>query len=205
MVRQGIKRIIEESRGMEVVGEASDGLELLNVLKNIPADMVILDITMPNLRGIEATREIKMTYPETKILILTMHKKKEFLYHGLAAGAEGYLLKEDTDTELLSAIETIRGGKVYLSPILSKELTEEIIEICRGNGKPAGERLTNREREVLKLIAEGKSNKEIADLLFISVHTVQNHRASIMKKLNLKKIADVIRYAIRKGYVSEDI
>ena len=106
-----------------------NGLELLNVLKNIPADMVILDITMPNLRGIEATREIKMTYPETRILILTMHKKKEFLYHGLSAGAEGYLLKEDTDTELLSAIETIRGGKVYLSPILSRELTEEIIEI----------------------------------------------------------------------------
>ena len=94
---------------MELV-PSLNGLELLNVLKNIPADMVILDITMPNLRGIEATREIKMAYPETKILILTMHKKKEFLYHGLSAGAEGYLLKEDTDTELLSAIETIRGG-----------------------------------------------------------------------------------------------
>jgi DNA-binding NarL/FixJ family response regulator len=110
MVRQGIKKIIEESRGMEVVGEASDGLELLDDLKNITADMVILDIAMPNLRGIEATRQIKMTYPETKILILTMHKRKEFLYHRLSAGAEGYLLKEDTDTELLSAIETIRGG-----------------------------------------------------------------------------------------------
>ncbi|MFC1821493.1 response regulator [Thermodesulfobacteriota bacterium] len=203
MLRQGIKKIIEESKEMKVVGEASDGLELLELLKSATPDMVVLDISMPSLRGIEATREIKMTYPEVKVLILSMHRKKEYLYHSLSAGAAGYCLKEDTDTELFTAIDTIRRGGVYLSPLLSKELTQDFIEICRGDGKLPEEPLTNREREVLKLIAEGKTNKEIAGLLFISVRTVQHHRANIMKKLKIKKMADLVKYAIRKGYTSE--
>jgi len=164
--------------------------------------MVILDISMPNLRGIEATREIKMIYPDMKVLILTMHKNKEYLYHAISAGAEGYLLKEDADTELFSAIKTIRQGGIYISPLLSEELTDDLVQICRGSGKPSFDPLTTREREVLKLIAEGKSNKEIANLLFISVRTVQCHRANIMEKLNLKKTADLVKYAIRKGYIS---
>jgi len=202
ILRQGIKRIIGEVVDLEVVGEASDGLELLNLLKKLTPHMVILDISMPNLRGIEATREVKMICPDVKVLILTMHKNKEYLYHAIFAGAEGYLLKEDADTELFSAIETIRQGRVYISPLLSGELTDDLLQICRGDGKPPFERLTTREREVLKLIAEGKSNKEIADLLFISVRTVEHHRANIMKKLSLKKTADVVKYAVRKGYTS---
>jgi len=202
MLRQGIKKIIEASKEMVVVGEANDGLELLDLLKKITPDLVILDISMPNLRGVEATREIKMIYPEVEILILSMHKKKEYLYHAFSAGAKGYLLKEDTDTELFSAIETIRRGKSYLSPVLSKELAGDLIEIFSGKAKLHGDPLTTREREVLKLIAEGKSSKEIADLLFISARTAQHHRASIMKKLKLRRTADLVKYAIAKGYTT---
>jgi len=203
MLRRGIKMIIEESDDMEVVGEASDGLELLRLLKKITADMVILDISMPNLRGIEATREIKSSYPDTKVLMLSMHKKKEYLYHALSAGAEGYCLKEDTDTELFTGIDTIRRGGVFLSPILSRQMTSDFIEICKGEGKLPEEPLTTREREVLKLIAEGKANKEIAELLFISIRTVQHHRANLMKKLKIKNLADLVKYAIRMGYTSD--
>jgi len=115
MLRQGIRKIIEASEDMEVVGEVNDGLELLDLLKKVTPDMVILDISMPNLRGIEAAREIKMIHPEIRILVLSMHKKKEYVHHVFSAGAEGYLLKEDTDTELFTAIETIRRGERYLS------------------------------------------------------------------------------------------
>jgi DNA-binding NarL/FixJ family response regulator len=202
MLRRGIKKIIEASRGMVVVGEASDGLELLDLLKKITPDLVILDISMPNLRGVEATREIKMIYPGVEILILSMHKKKEYLYHAFSAGARGYLLKEDTDTELFSAIEKIRKGETYLSPVLSRELAGDLVEIFSGKAKLHSDPLTNREREVLKLLAEGKSSKEIADLLFISARTAQHHRASIMKKLKLRKTADLVKYAIAKGYTT---
>jgi DNA-binding NarL/FixJ family response regulator len=203
MIRNGIKKIIEESDDMKVIAETGDGLELLNLLKNINPHMIILDISMPNLRGIEATHEIKMVYREIKILILTMHKKKEYLYHSLSAGADGYLLKEDTGKELLTAITKIRRGGIYLSPILSEELTDELIEFYRNGRKSLDDPLTTREKEILKLIAEEKSSKEIADLLFISVRTVGHHRASIMKKLNINKIAGLVKYAIQKGYTSD--
>ena len=202
MLRNGIKKIIEESDDMEVVAETGDGLELLNLLKNINPHMIILDISMPNLRGIEAAHEIKMVYPEIKIVILTMHKKKDYLYHALSAGADGYLLKEDTGEELLTAITKIRRGGIYLSPSLSEELTEDLIGFYRNGRKLLDDPLTTREKEVLKLIAEEKSSKEIANLLFISVRTVGHHRASIMKKLNINKIAGLVKYAIQKGYTS---
>jgi DNA-binding NarL/FixJ family response regulator len=153
---------------------------------------------MPNLRGIEAIREIKTTHPHVKILIVTMHKDKEYLYQALASGADGYFLKKDADTELFAAIEKIRNGRVYVSPHLSENLEDDWDQIRGGFGKPI---LTTREREVLKLIAEGKLNKEIADLLFISVHTVERHRANSMAKLNLKNTAELVKYAIQKGYI----
>ena len=204
MFRLGVKKIIDEIEDLEITGEVGDGLELLALLKKAVPQMVILDISMPNLRGIEATREIKMIDPDVKILILTMHKNKEYLYHCFSAGAEGYLLKEDTDTELFSAIETIRRGGIYISPVLSMELADDLSKIYTGTQRPPLERLTIREREVLKLIAEGKSRKEIAELLYISVHTVGHHRANIMKKLKFKKSTDLVKYAIRKGYTSTD-
>lgn len=202
MLRQGIKRMIEEVVDLKVVGEASDGLQLLNLLKKMTAHLVILDISMPNLRGIEATYELKRMSVEMKVLILTMYKDKELLYDCISAGADGYLLKEDTDTELFSAIKEIRQGGIYISPKLTGELTNDWVIACRRNLKPPFERLTTREREVLKLIAEGKSSREIADLLFISIRTAENHRANIMSKLGMRKAADLVRYAIREGYTS---
>jgi len=203
MLRQGIKKIIEESEDIVVIAEASDGLELLAVLKKMTPEMVILDISMPNLRGIEVSREIKSFNPQIKVLILTMHKKIDYLYRALSAGADGFLLKEDTDEELFTAIETIRRGRIYVSPSFSTELAEDMSKICRGDGRFPVERLTTREREVLKLVSEGKSSKEIADLLFISVRTAEHHRENIKRKLNLKKVADLVKYAILEGYTSE--
>jgi DNA-binding NarL/FixJ family response regulator len=204
ILRHGIKRIIEESEGLLVIGEAGDGLELLNLLKKTIPDMVILDISMPKLRGLEAAREIKMIYPQIKILILSMHKSKEYLMQALSARTDGYLLKEDTDAELISAIETIRRGKIYLSPILSEDLTKNLVEFIGGSGKHLDETLSTREKEVLTLLAEGKSSKEIAELLFISPRTVEHHRASINKKLKIQNIVDLVKYAIREGYTTQN-
>jgi DNA-binding NarL/FixJ family response regulator len=165
--------------------------------------MIILDVSMPKLRGIEAIHEIKTIRSGVDILMLTMHKDREYLYLALSAGAKGYLLKEDADRDLFSAIEKVRQGKTYVSPNLSEELVDDLVQIRKGEGKPFSEidSLTTREREVVKLIAEGKSSKEIAELLFISARTVDNHRANIMEKLNLKKTADLVKYAIQKGYI----
>jgi DNA-binding NarL/FixJ family response regulator len=203
LVRQGLRRILAERADLEVVGESSDGLELLNLLNHVIPDMVILDIFMPNLRGIEAIHEIKKIHPDVKVLILTMHRDKEYLYLALSAGAKGYLLKEDADKELFSAIEKVRQGKTYISPFFSEEVVDDLVQIGRGDAKTIFETdpLTPREREVLKLVAEGKSSKEIANLLFISASTVSNHRASIMEKLSLNKATDLVKYAIRKGYI----
>lgn len=204
LLRQGIKSIIEGMDDIKVVGEADDGLELLDLVKRISPlpDIIILDLSMPNLRGFEAAYEIKSTNPEISILVLSMHREKEYIYRAFSAGASGYLLKEDTDTELFHAIDTIRKGGVYLSPLLQNEITADLAEIGKGSFKPFEENLTTREKEVLKLIAEGKSNRVIAQMLFISVRTVEHHRASIMKKLDLKTTADVVKYAIRKGYTT---
>lgn len=207
MFRQGVRRILEEIPAFRVTGEVKDGLELLRLLQTAPPHLVILDISMPNLRGIEATREIKKSHPGMKVLILTMHKDKEYLYHALGAGADGYILKEDADDELVAAIESIRKGNVYISSLLSSQVSQLIVQSSRNTSPTAEdlsrtEPLSNREKEVLKLIAEAKSSKEIADLLCISIRTVQHHRSNIMKKLDIKKSTDLVKYAIRKGYVS---
>jgi DNA-binding NarL/FixJ family response regulator len=205
LLRQGLRRILEGSADLEVIGEASDGIDLLVLLKQLTPHMVILDISMPNLRGIEAIHEIKRMNPDVKVLILTMHKDKEYLYLALSSGAKGYLLKEDADKELFSAIEKVRQGKTYISPCFSEEVIEDMVQIQTGKGDVRTvleiTPLTPREREILKLVAEGKSSKEIAHLLSISVFTVNNHRASIMEKLNLNKATDLVKYAIRKGYI----
>ena len=204
MVRQGLKRILEGVRDLEVIGEASDGLELLDLLHHSDPDMVVLDVSMPKLRGIEAIHEIKTIRPEVSILMLTMHKDKEYLYLALSAGAKGYLLKEDADRDLFSAIERIRQGRAYVSPYFSEELFDNLVQVGKGDERRSPleiDPLTTREREVVKLIAEGRSSKEIADLLCISVRTVDNHRANIMEKLNVKKATDLVKYAIQKGYI----
>ena len=202
--RRGVRSIIQGMDNVEVVGEAGDGLELLRLLKDIHPHLVITDISMPNLRGLEATRVIKTLDPGVKVLILTMHKDREYLYHALRAGAEGYLLKEDEDGELVLAIETLRKGGTFISPLLSAQMADIFLDKIRAGGEPLmapEEPLTVRERQIVKLIAEGKSSKEVGELLFICDRTVQNHRANIMSKLNVKKTADLVKYAIQKGYV----
>jgi DNA-binding NarL/FixJ family response regulator len=194
MFRKGIKKILTGVDDLEVIGEANDGLELLDLLKETRPHLIILDISMPNLRGLEATREIKQVYPHIKILLLTMHKKKEFVQQAMMAGADGYLLKEDADTELLKAVKAIREGNKFISSLL----TSELAALVTAKG-PTGA-LTPRERQVVQLLAEGKSSREIADLLYISVFTVRRHRESIMKKLHLKNLADLVKYALDHGY-----
>lgn len=202
LVREGIKKIIEALPGLEVVGEVGDGPDLLRLLKKLPVDMVILDITMPSLPGIEVAREIKQTYPKVKVLILTMHKKTEYLHNAMAAGVDGYLLKEDAPKELLKAIEKIRQGMVYVSPLLASDLANLYVQGQRQEESELVEPLTRREIEIIKLIAEGKSSKEMAKIMFLSFRTIQNHRSKIMKKLNLKKNTDLVKYAIYKGYTA---
>ncbi len=197
MLREGIRRIIERIEDARITGEANDGLELLELLKKSSPNLVILDISMPNLRGLEAIREIKKTYPHVKVLVLTMHKKKEFLRQALRDGADGFLLKEDAGSELIRAVQTVRTGGKYLSPLLSNVLTSLAVE-----GDQA-EVLTVRERGVLKLLAEGKRTKEIAEALYISPHTVRRHRANIMEKLNSKNLADLVKYAISQSYIPD--
>jgi len=201
MFRQGVKRIIEETPGLEVVGEANDGLELLSLLKARLPELVILDISMPHLRGLEATREIKKLYPRVKIIFLTMHRSKEFLHQALEAGADGFLLKEDADFELLRAIQTVKGGKKFISSLLSTEMADLALRDQSADPDP----LSPREKTIVKLLVEGKTPKEIADLLYISVFTVRRHRENILRKLNLKKLADLIRYALSRGITTDPL
>jgi two-component system, NarL family, response regulator NreC len=202
LLREGIRTMIDSVKGLKVIGETGDGHQLLTLLKQKVPDLVILDISMPGLRGIEAARIIHGKYPQIGILMLSMHKSQEFLAMALEAGASGYLLKEDTGDELLQAIAQIRNGRTFLSASLAKSLSTDIIGICRGNKKGAVDALSHRERQVLQLIAEGHTDREIGRLLFISLRTVQRHRYNIRNKLNLKHTADLVKYAISKGYTN---
>lgn len=195
LFRQGLMKIMEGMPGLEVVGEAGDGAELVSLLNRQTCDMVILDLSMPGIGGIEVLPEIKRINPQAKILVLTMHNDKEYLYRALSGGVDGYFLKREADTQLSMAIEKIRQGKMYVSPCLSQDLINDLEFIKEKFTKPV---LTPREKEVLNLVGEGKSNKDIANHLFVSVHTVERHRANIMSKLNLRGTADLIKYAIEK-------
>jgi DNA-binding NarL/FixJ family response regulator len=201
MFRQGVKRIIEDTPGLEVVGEANDGLELLRLLKARLPELVILDISMPHLRGLEATREIKELYPRVKVIFLTMHRSREFLQQALEAGADGFILKEDADFDLLRAIQAVRGGGKFISPLLATEMADLALQKQAAEPDP----LTPREKTIVKLLVEGKTPKEIADLLYISVFTVRRHRENILRKLNLKRLADLIRYALSRGITTDPL
>jgi len=202
--REGLKLVLSQRSDVRVIGEAGDGLELLATLKRgtVP-DLIILDISMPRLRGIEAIREIKNSNPEIKIMVLTMHRDELLLREAFIAGADGYLLKENALHELFSALDAILSGAGYISSLMDRELRGAWIDLFR-NQKIAApdEILSVREKEVLKLVAEGCSNKQIAEALFISVRTVDHHRANIIEKLNLRNTAELIRYALSKGYIT---
>jgi two-component system response regulator NreC len=199
LFRQGMKKIINETPEMKVVGEAGDGQEAIELVKKLLPDLAILDISMPKLSGIEACREIRRLFPDVKILVLTMHKDREYLYQAISAGAQGYLLKEDSDEELFAAIGTIRKGAIYVTKALAGVVSTDISALFRKGERHLPRSLTAREREVLKFICEGKSNSEVADVLRISVRTVETHRANMMNKLDLKNTAELVRYAMENG------
>ncbi len=197
MFREGVRKIIEEIEDVKISGEAGDGLELLQLLNNSSSDLVILDLSMPNMRGLEAIKEIRRICPQAKILVLTMHKETAFIRQVLKEGADGFLSKDDASSELIRAIRTIKQGGKYFSPILPNIIP---ILFRENEGK---EVLTIREKEILKLLAEGKKKREIAEALFISPHTVRRHRDNIMEKLNAKTLADLIKYAIADDYIAK--
>jgi DNA-binding NarL/FixJ family response regulator len=203
LIRKGLRKILEGETGIEIIGEVSDGLELLSFLQKNNPDLVLLDISMPNLRGIEAIAAAKKINAAIKILILTMHSSQDFLCNAYKAGADGYLLKEDSDTELLTAIESCLSGDFYISPVLSNQIGSKSLEIVCNEQSDINEALTVREKQVLTMVAEGKKSKDIAGLLSISIRTVEHHRANIMKKTNIGNTAELIKYAIQKGYINQ--
>ena len=202
LLRQGLIKIIADFPGFKVIGEAENGIHLLEVLKSQHPDIIVLDINMPHMRGLEAIPEIKRMYPDIKILVLSMHKEREFFNNAIKEGANGYLLKNDADQELFVALKKISTGNIYISPRLMTDMASDFIKITLGDMHPKAvrETLTHRERQVLKLIAEGQTAKEIGGNLFISSRTVEQHRFNIKKKLNVKRSVDLIRYASHKGY-----
>jgi len=204
IIREGIKSVIHELSDMEVIGEAADGMEVVRLTRELVPDMVILDIAMPKLTGIEATREIKALAPNVKVLVLTVHKDSGHLHQAISAGADGYLLKDDADMTLLSAVERIRQNGQFVSSLLTRKPAESFMQMRNNNNESIVKELTMREIEILTLLAEGRTSREIGNLLRISVHTVENHRSRIRKKLGLRKNIQLIRYAVGKGYISLD-
>lgn len=202
LIRHGIRNLISNNPALKVIGEVGDGEELLVFLERMVPDLLILDISMPKLTGIEAVSKVKKAYPQVKILMLTMHKNKQYFYHAMSAGADGYLMKEDSDEELLLAIKRIRDGKSYLSPFLSQDFADDVISAYRNNRSSPFETLTSREREVLNLVVEGHTSKAMADILHLSPRTVDHHRASLLKKFNMKNSVDLVNFAVRNGFVN---
>lgn len=201
LFRQGIKKMAEDIPGVKVIGEAGDGGELLELLKESVPDLIVLDITMPNLSGMEVTRKIKNLYPKLKILILTMHRSKEHMYRALNAGADGYLLKANAYGDLIKAFETVRAGETYVSNLMYGCIVDLFRTKQRQVVQPQGI-LSAREQEVLQLVAAGRTSKEIGEQLDISVSTVNAHRVKMKNKLQIKKGADLIKYAMENGYIS---
>ena len=204
ILREGLKSLLASKPEFEVVGEAEDGLDAISVVRESKPDLILLDLSMPRLDGLSAMRDIKKVSPETRILALTVHADEDYVLEAFNEGADGYCLKDAGRAELLMAIESIFSGKPYFSPGIADKVLEGYLE---GRQKikstSAWETITRREREVLKLIGEGYKNKEIADLLFISVKTVEKHRSNIMKKLDLHNAATLTAYAIEKGLVTQ--
>ncbi len=201
LIRQGIKSIICQDREMQVVGEAANGQELLELLQRREADMVIMDISMPGMNGIEAMGRIRELYPHLLLLILTMHSNRQYFYHSIAAGAHGYLMKDDSDTELLSAICRVREGKTYVSPQLSSEVTDEMIASFRDQRRVPIVQLTEREKQVLQMVIKGYTSKQMAEVLCLSPRTIDHHRASLLKKFEMKSTVDLIKYVLRNSIV----
>lgn len=202
MVRSGLRLLLEREPDLSVVGEASDGRAALEWIGREQADVAVIDVAMPGLNGIEAATQIARKHPDVGIVMLSMHSDETYVLRCLRAGARAYVLKESAENELIAAIRAVTKGKSFFSPKVRRLLQQEHVDrICRAGGQDSYDLLTEREREVLQLIAEGNSNKEIATRLFLSVYTVETHRKNILDKLQLRGTADLILYAVRKAII----
>jgi two-component system response regulator NreC len=203
VVRQGLKALLSSEADIEVVGEAANGREALQLVSELQPDLVLMDISMPGLNGIEATRQICQHYPGIEVVILSMHSNEEYVFQVLRAGASGYVLKQSDSAEVLTAIRAALAGGSFLSPPISRAVIDDYVRRAETRGRSGTlDLLTPREREVLQLLAEGLSNQEIADQLSISVKTVETHRGNMMKKLAVDSKTDLVKYALRKGWAS---
>lgn len=196
LVRQGLRVLLEREK-FGVVGEASDGQEVLRLVPTLRPDVAILDISMPILNGLDASRELQQSSPRTKTILLTRHDEDQYVTEALRAGVKGYVLKHQAATDLVQAIDQVARGGIYLSPNISRA----VVEAYLSKTAPSPDPLTSRERQVLQLIAEGNSTKDVSRLLVISVKTAESHRARLMKKLDIHETASLVRYAIRRGLV----
>jgi two-component system, NarL family, response regulator NreC len=203
VMRKGLRLLLESHPDFRVVGEAADGREAVDQAESTDPDVVVLDITMPNLSGIEAAQRIASQLPHTAIVFLSMHSDEGYVLRALKSGAKGYLLKDSAESDLIEAIKAVSQGKTFFSAEISKMLVEDYIREIRARGmEDSYELLTSREKEILQLLAEGKSNKDIAGLLNVSLHTVETHRRNLQEKLNLHSFADLVLYAVRKRVIS---
>jgi len=202
ILREGIRSLLEKVPDIEIVGEAGDGIEAVAKVGTLVPDVVLMDIAMPRLSGLEATRQIKEKNPQIKVLVLTMYETDQYISQMLQSGASGYVVKTAAASELVSAVRTVHRGDVYLYPAIAQLLVTDYLEKVKAGEEDSQSRLTSREKEILKLIAEGKKNKEIANLLGIRLRTVQAHRANVMDKLRLHDRTELVKYAIRKGMVT---
>jgi len=203
IVRKGLRLQLEQRDEFEVVGEASDGREAVSMAEELGPDVVIMDIAMPNLNGIDAAAQMVKRNPEFKVIILSMHSDEGYLTRALTAGVKGYLLKETADLDLYRAVQVVAQGKVFFSPTIANTLLEDYMRQLQQRGlQDSYDLLTDREKEILQLLAEGKSNKEVATTLDLSTYTVETHRTHIMQKLNLHSSAEIVLYAVRKKIIS---
>jgi two-component system response regulator NreC len=203
VMRRGLRLVLEQQDGFEVLGEASDGREAVSLAESFRPDVAVLDITMPNLNGIEAARQISAKQLGVAIVVLSMHADEGYVLRALKAGARGYLLKESPEADFIQAIRSVSEGKAFFSPAVSRMLVEDYVRQLQDKDiEDSYELLTAREREILQLVAEGKSNKDVANMLNLSLYTVETHRSNILEKLNLHNVPELILYAVRKGVIA---
>jgi DNA-binding NarL/FixJ family response regulator len=203
VVRKGLRFLLEQQPGIDIVGEAGDGREAVRLAADTNPDIVIMDIAMPLLNGIEATAQMVKRSPAVAVIILSMHSDEDYLLSALNAGAKGYLLKDSAEVDLVRAIQSVRKGTPFFSPEIAKTMLEDYMRFLQQrNLQDSFELLTDREKEVLQLLAEGKSNKEVAGILDVSVYTIDTHRTHLMQKLNLHNTAEIVLYAVRKKIIA---
>src|SRR5579871_3099233 len=203
VMRSGLRALLQQYPDLQVVGEANDGREALDLVETLRPDVAVLDVTMPNLNGIDAARQIVAKQLGTAVIVLSMHSDEGYVLRAMKAGVHGYLLKESAEIDLLHAIHAVTQGKAFFSPAVSRMLVEDYVRQLQDKEiEDSYDLLTDRQREILQLIAEGKSNKDVANMLNLSLYTVETHRSNILQKLNLHTVPDLILYAVRKGVIA---